>query len=423
MRPLAFLHLPEVSRLLERAARAAGAPVAAHYLARDEEGPVIVHWGGCATCRRVNAGAAGTSACRADRIEAGMTALRQWRGIPFVCHMGFTCIAAPAFPDQNFVLTVGPYVAVDADERLEARVRRRLDALGLGSDNVDAPNLADIHRAPEGAVHAVVEWTREELERLWRLEVEAKPRESAPEPVVPPLPDAPVGRGRVQEFHPVPYQATEVALALAGGQMAFVRDTLEVLLGEAHRGKRPKPAVRRARILAAVTAALEAAENAMLDTTGAWEQLAAFLDDIEGQDRDNELLDAAVRVLRRVRSRKTAKEACAASDNRLAYKELNALVIKKLPKSVKLSEVAKQLGLKAPTISKRLKRQFGMSYSEYVGRLRIDRAKSLLRRTRMRAAEVAHSVGIRDQSHFSKLFKKFEGMTPSEYRDQFGKRP
>jgi len=35
---------------------------------------------------------------------------------------------------------------------------------------------------------------------------------------------------------------------------------------------------------------------------------------------------------------------------------------------------------------------------------------------------VAQRVGIRDQSNFSKLFRRFEGMSPLEYRQQYGKK-
>jgi len=68
-----------------------------------------------------------------------------------------------------------------------------------------------------------------------------------------------------------------------------------------------------------------------------------------------------------------------------------------------------------------LRRKFGMSFSEYVNRLRIDRAKDLLRRTQLNATQIAQRLGISDQSNFGKLFKRFEGITPLEYRERFGK--
>ncbi len=63
-----------------------------------------------------------------------------------------------------------------------------------------------------------------------------------------------------------------------------------------------------------------------------------------------------------------------------------------------------------------------MNYTEYVNRLRVKRAKELLRRTRCTASEAARRVGVCDQSYFSKLFVRFEGVTPTEYRARFSKK-
>lgn len=424
MRPLLFFRRPEVQRSLARAAQVAGTPLALHYVARGEEGPVIAHWGGCEVCKHVNACAEGKSKCRESRLKAGAVALRQGRGIPFICHMGFACIAVPALQGEKFILTFGPFTSEQGDDLLEEHVQTAFEMLQPAQETENAPrfDLGDVHRAPDGAVYAVGQWLREDLARLWREAETAEASEGASAPAPLPEPEASTGRRRVQEFHAVPYQATETALALAGGQFALVRDILEGLLGEAHTGRRPKPSVRRARILAAVVAAIEAAERASLDTARARQQLAAFIGQVEDETRDNDLLDAAVRLLRSIRPQEQSRAPRSTSNTRLAYKEINTLVIERLPGNIRLSEVAQRLGLKPSTISKRLKRRFGMSYYEYVGRLRIDRAKELLRRTRLTATDIARRVGIQDQSHFSKLFKKFEGVTPSEYREQFGKR-
>ncbi len=424
MRPLLFFRRPDVQRTLARAARAAGTPLALHYVTRGEEGPVIARWGGCEACARVNACAEGKNRCRASRLGAAATALRQQRGIPFICHVGFTCIAVPALAGERFILTFGPFAPAHLDDLLEERVQTAYQVLQPLPETENAPafDLRDVHRAPEGSIYAAAEWLREDLARCWREAATETAREAAADTVAPPEPDHAPGRRRVQEFHAVPYQATETALALAGGQMGLVRDILEGLLGEAHGGVRPKPSVRRARILAAAAAAIEAAERVPLDTSRAWSQLGPFIEQIESESHDSGLLEAALRLLRGVKPGKPSKPAPPVEKARLAYKEINRLVIERLPDSIALSEVANHLGLKASTISKRLKRQFGMSYYEYVGRLRIDQAKELLRRTSLSATAVAHRVGIRDQSHFSKLFKKFEGITPSEYRGQYGKR-
>ena len=53
---------------------------------------------------------------------------------------------------------------------------------------------------------------------------------------------------------------------------------------------------------------------------------------------------------------------------------------------------------------------------DYLIDLRIKRAQRLLRTSRARMKEIAAAVGIEDIYHFSKLFKKRVGCSPSEYR-------
>ncbi|MBI2432192.1 MAG: PocR ligand-binding domain-containing protein, partial [Candidatus Hydrogenedentes bacterium] len=96
MTPLAFFRGAEVRRLLERAAEAAGMPLSLHYVEHGEEGPKMAAWGGCATCAYVAGLPEGKRACRESRLAASLDALAQGRGLPFLCHMGFACVAAPA---------------------------------------------------------------------------------------------------------------------------------------------------------------------------------------------------------------------------------------------------------------------------------------------------------------------------------------
>lgn len=63
------------------------------------------------------------------------------------------------------------------------------------------------------------------------------------------------------------------------------------------------------------------------------------------------------------------------------------------------------------------KKETGEGVIDYITKVRIDRAKSLLRGTELKSSEISQKVGIPDSKYFSKLFKKMTGVTPSEYRD------
>ena len=59
-----------------------------------------------------------------------------------------------------------------------------------------------------------------------------------------------------------------------------------------------------------------------------------------------------------------------------------------------------------------------MSIGEYLKNLRMQKAGELLETTSLNVKEVAAAVGMRDQSHFVRAFKKSYGLTPSQYRDK-----
>lgn len=64
----------------------------------------------------------------------------------------------------------------------------------------------------------------------------------------------------------------------------------------------------------------------------------------------------------------------------------------------------------------------GVSPVEYVTRLRIERAKDILTQNNSSVAAVAESVGYANRNYFQRLFRKYTGKTPGEYRNDFLKR-
>jgi len=63
------------------------------------------------------------------------------------------------------------------------------------------------------------------------------------------------------------------------------------------------------------------------------------------------------------------------------------------------------------------KNQTGESFLDYLTRVRIEKAKALLKDMKIKTYEVSSMVGYEDAGYFSKVFKKHIGITPSEYRN------
>jgi transcriptional regulator GlxA family with amidase domain len=80
-------------------------------------------------------------------------------------------------------------------------------------------------------------------------------------------------------------------------------------------------------------------------------------------------------------------------------------------------ELAKSLGISEDYLSRVFDRELGLSPWDYLNRYRILQAKTLLQNTSNSIRMIAHQVGFRDQSYFSRVFHKFTGQSPQSYRD------
>ena len=87
--------------------------------------------------------------------------------------------------------------------------------------------------------------------------------------------------------------------------------------------------------------------------------------------------------------------------------------------SLTLGEIAAVAGVHPVYLSSMFRQQFGCTIGDYVRRLRIDEACRRLVRSELPLAEIALEAGFANQSHFARTFKRFTGLTPSEYRRTF----
>jgi len=89
-----------------------------------------------------------------------------------------------------------------------------------------------------------------------------------------------------------------------------------------------------------------------------------------------------------------------------------------LSEDISLDDVAKQCGLSKSHFIKAFREKTGLPPHQWVIAQRLARAKHLMKTTEMALAEIAFSCGFSDQSHFSRLFSRAEGITPRAWRVQ-----
>ncbi len=83
-----------------------------------------------------------------------------------------------------------------------------------------------------------------------------------------------------------------------------------------------------------------------------------------------------------------------------------------------LGEVAEKTYVSQWHLSKLLNRHTGQSFSDILNHVRIEHAKELLKDPSLRIGDVSERVGFLDLAHFSRVFKKQEGVSANEYRNR-----
>ena len=91
-----------------------------------------------------------------------------------------------------------------------------------------------------------------------------------------------------------------------------------------------------------------------------------------------------------------------------------------MDEEISLNKVAHVANVSANHFSALFSQNMVQTFIEYLTALRMDKAKEQLRCTSKRSSEIAGEVGYKDAHYFSYLFKKTQGMTPSEYRKTRG---
>jgi AraC-like DNA-binding protein len=85
---------------------------------------------------------------------------------------------------------------------------------------------------------------------------------------------------------------------------------------------------------------------------------------------------------------------------------------------VRLEDVARVAFTSPGNLSRLFRRRIGMNFQAYLQKLRLEKGAELLADTRLPVSRIAHRVGYRDVSRFGQHFKRFQGLTPTQWRKQ-----
>ncbi len=88
---------------------------------------------------------------------------------------------------------------------------------------------------------------------------------------------------------------------------------------------------------------------------------------------------------------------------------------------IKLGQIARALNISTFHFCRTFKQTTGLTFVEYLSRVRIERAKVLLHKNDLRVSEIAYEVGFQSITHFNRIFRKLVGHSPTQYRSRLAR--
>jgi len=83
-----------------------------------------------------------------------------------------------------------------------------------------------------------------------------------------------------------------------------------------------------------------------------------------------------------------------------------------------LSSISNRVSKNEKSVSNFLNEKFKLSFKKYLNYIRINEAERLIHNVHISLKEIAHLVGYSSSNHFTRVFKQYKNITPTEYRDQ-----
>ncbi|AAM25484.1 two-component system response regulator YesN [Caldanaerobacter subterraneus subsp. tengcongensis MB4] len=114
---------------------------------------------------------------------------------------------------------------------------------------------------------------------------------------------------------------------------------------------------------------------------------------------------------------KIAEKIERAGDKNPIIKDAVEYIDKNYDKDISLESVAKEVYVTPAYLSILFKKEMNINFVSYLHKVRVEKAKKLLEDRSLKTYQVANMVGFGDEKYFSQVFKKYTGLTPSQYRD------
>lgn len=153
----------------------------------------------------------------------------------------------------------------------------------------------------------------------------------------------------------------------------------------------------------------------------------AFLSKPFNMDELHVLIDNLVGNVRRLRGKFSGAQEQKGKVAKVTVRGNNDALMERIMKVINehlsdpdfnVETLTKDVGISRAQLHRKMKEMTGISTSEFIRNLRLEQAAQLIREGKINITQVAFAVGFNNQTHFSTIFKKHFGMTPTEYKEK-----
>jgi AraC-like DNA-binding protein/ligand-binding sensor protein len=101
-----------------------------------------------------------------------------------------------------------------------------------------------------------------------------------------------------------------------------------------------------------------------------------------------------------------------------AIAKARAFIAEHYAEELSLGVIAQSVNMSAFYFCKSFKKHMGVTFTDYLARVRVEKVKTLLLNPNMRVSEAAYEAGFQSLSQFNRVFRRIAGQSPSTYRDR-----
>lgn len=390
--------------------------------------PIVVpdeYEGQCPFCKIVRSDPEGLKRCNQSMSYAGRQAAQLGEPYIFRCHAGLIEFAAPIMFKDVYLgsISCGPVIMWEWDEiaiqeflNLTRDLNINREALVVASRQVKmlssrgvqaAARLIFIvanHIAKTGML--TLQYRKELNEQQAKLAEAIFERKRAEETIK-------ALEAKVQEpLYPIDKEH-ELLSKVRLGDRAGAKEILNDLLGDIFFRTAGNMDLMKARILELVVVVSRAAVEGGASLEKLLGLNYSFISELSRINSMDEVCHWVVKVLdtfmdtvyetKKVRNARSLGEA-------LKYIREN------YNRDITLEDVARNVYISPYYLSHLFKEELNITFLEYLTMVRMEEAKKLLKNTSLSIVAIASQVGYDDASYFSKVFKKYVGITPAQYR-------